>query len=176
MTTKNNIVTDTHVFFLSSYLSQWFPTRFVEEGRVYANAEQYMMAHKALLFGDEVSFVKIMNTNSPSDVKKLGRGIAGFVQEEWDKQKNTIVLKGNFLKFTQNPILMSFLLKDYGPNKRKFVECNEKDPVWGIGLSLYDEDIKDESKWKGENLLGLTLTGLAASITSIGFKYDDVPS
>ena len=37
----------------ASCLSQWFPCSFVTEGNIYTTAEQYMMAEKARLFGDE---------------------------------------------------------------------------------------------------------------------------
>lgn len=36
-------------------LSQWYPAAFEVDGRRYANAEQFMMAEKARLFGDEAA-------------------------------------------------------------------------------------------------------------------------
>ena len=36
-------------------------------------------------------------------------------------------------------------------------ECAVKDRIWGIGLSMKDENRYDKSKWRGENLLGYTL-------------------
>ena len=34
---------------------------------------------------------------------------------------------------------------------------NGKDTIWGIGLYANDDDVLDESKWKGRNLLGEVL-------------------
>ena len=40
-----------------SCLSQWYPASFIVDGVYYNCAEQYMMAEKARLFGDEEDFV-----------------------------------------------------------------------------------------------------------------------
>lgn len=36
-------------------------------------------------------------------------------------------------------------------------ECAVKDQIWGIGLSMKDENRFDRDKWKGQNLLGYAL-------------------
>ena len=36
-------------------------------------------------------------------------------------------------------------------------ECAVKDQIWGIGLSMKDENRFDLDKWKGQNLLGYAL-------------------
>ncbi|CAH7339752.1 Riboflavin biosynthesis intermediates N-glycosidase [Vibrio chagasii] len=45
-------ITDKFVFFFTKrdYLSQWYPAQFEVKGLVFANAEQYMMACKAIIF------------------------------------------------------------------------------------------------------------------------------
>ena len=53
---KNSL--NEHVFFWQTqeefgFLSQWFKSGFVVDGESYRCAEQYMMAAKARLFGDE---------------------------------------------------------------------------------------------------------------------------
>lgn len=40
----------------------------------------------------------------------------------------------------------------------EFVEASSSDRVWGIGLHISDKDAEDQSKWRGENLLGKALT------------------
>lgn len=39
----------------------------------------------------------------------------------------------------------------------KSQEANPKDSIWSCGLAANDPDIFDQSKWKGQNLLGKIL-------------------
>lgn len=120
----------------------------------FSNAEQYMMAHKALLFGDGDTLTKIMNTTSPAVAKKLGREIKNFDPATWDSHKFDIVVRGNVLKFTQNLPLMK-RLKQTG--NKTLVEASPYDKIWGCGLSVEAAAKTAENKWPGENLLGKAL-------------------
>lgn len=66
-------------------LSQWYPSTFIVDGVTYNCAEQYMMAEKARIFGDEVIRAKILATSDPSAIKKLGRLVSNFDAEVWDE-------------------------------------------------------------------------------------------
>ncbi len=55
--------------------SQWWMSSFNVDGIEYKSAEHFMMAKKAELFDDLEVRNKIINANSPSDVKKLGREV-----------------------------------------------------------------------------------------------------
>jgi len=77
--------TEAHVFFWHadgsrfSSFSQWSKTEpFVADGVRYTTAEQWMMAGKARLFGDDDTLRTIMATHDPKAVKALGRSVAGF--------------------------------------------------------------------------------------------------
>jgi ribA/ribD-fused uncharacterized protein len=135
-----------------------------------------MMAQKALLFGDKETFDKIMVCDSPRECKKLGREISNFDDSTWNHYKEDIVYSGNFLKFTQNPQLAKQLIEDaYGDlqpyaSPRRFVECNARDKIWGIGLGINDESIHDESKWVGHNLLGEILSELSCFLHDFIFE------
>ena len=135
-------------------LSQWYQCQFEIEGVKYNTAEQYMMAQKALLFEDHEIYEKIMSSKSPEKYKSLGRQIKNFSSEKWNTRKFDIVTKGNIAKFSQNENLKQFLLNT---NDKILVEASATDNIWGIGMSEDDKDILDESKWKGENLLGKAL-------------------
>ena len=74
----------------------------------YLYTEQYMMASKAQLFGDEEIRKEILKCNDPKQIKALGRKVRGFDQAVWDKFKYAIVLNGNWLKFSQTAICGSF--------------------------------------------------------------------
>lgn len=148
--------TPTHVFFwrTADIYSQWHPSPFSHEDRDYDNAEKFMMASKALLFKDLPSFLMILQARTPDEVKKLGRGVAGFNGAVWDANKLEIVVLGNYLKFSQNPELKEQLL---ATGDRVLVEASPVDLIWGVGLAEDDPAIEDEKNWKGENLLGKAL-------------------
>ena len=56
-------------------LSQWYDCYFEVVGVQYHTTEQYMMASKALLFGDNEVYQEIMEASNPHDYKKLGRKV-----------------------------------------------------------------------------------------------------
>lgn len=137
-----------------SCLSQWYECEFTVDGIKYRTAEQYMMAQKAKLFGDEEIFGMIMNARGPHDYKRLGRKVRNFEQETWDKNKLKIVAQGSAAKFSQNEKLGEFL-KSTG--KSIIVEASPNDSIWGIRMRIDDPGIGDPANWKGENLLGRAL-------------------
>lgn len=159
-----DIVTDEYVFFLSGYLSQWYASPFKWNGIKYYCAEQFMMAEKARLFGDEETRQQILKTTSPVEHKKLGRVVKNYDDDVWIGNRYDIVYVGNFLKFAQNPELLSALIQD-GKN-REFVECNPKDKIWGIGLGLDSPDIYYKGRWQGLNLLGQVLNHVYLTFTN----------
>ena len=81
---------------------QWTASRFTVDGATYGCAEQFMMAEKARLFGDEATRAKILAAGSPRQHKALGRQVAGFVQAVWDRECLDIVVRGNRAKFGQD--------------------------------------------------------------------------
>lgn len=113
-----------------------------------------MMAEKARLFKDDEILLRILESNSAGEVKKLGRKIKNFNGEAWNENKFDIVVKGNYLKFEQNKKLNEFLLNT---NNRIIVEASPYDAIWGIGMLATDEGSENPTKWKGENLLGYAL-------------------
>ena len=134
--------------------SQWYNCKFEVDNMIYKTAEQYMMAQKALLFKDNEIYKNIMNSNHPSEYKRLGRKIKNFNETIWNENKYNIVLKGNIAKFSQNISLKNFLINT---NKRIIVEASPIDKIWGIGLSQDTKNIENPHNWQGENLLGFAL-------------------
>lgn len=138
-----------------SCFSQWWMSRFVVEGVEYSCTEQYMMAEKARLFGDQEMLQKIMETDQPKEMKAYGRGVRGFDEEVWNRSCVEIVRQGNLAKFSQNPELWEFLK---GTRKRILVEASPRDRIWGIGMDQSNPDAQCPLKWRGTNLLGFVLT------------------
>jgi ribA/ribD-fused uncharacterized protein len=145
-----------YIYFWSGIYSQWHPCEFEEDGIVFNSAEQYMMYHKALLFNDKITADKILNASHPKDQKRLGRQVQNFKDDIWIQHCKKIVYNGNLLKFTQNPKLLTNLLKTEG----EFVEASPYDNRWGIGLNEEDAKKLDKSQWQGTNWLGEILTQL----------------
>lgn len=156
-------------------LSQWYPCEFEEviedilgnEMTIlhYNCAEQFMMAKKALLFGDKLIYAAIMDNDTPLNpklYKELGRQIRNFNQKVWDEKKKDIVRTGNLLKFSQNQKLFEYLIGTY---PKKIVEASPYDRIWGIGYSK-DDAMNHKSSW-GQNLLGETLMFVREEL---GFK------
>lgn len=137
-----------------SCFSQWYDCYFEVDGVLYHTTEQYMMASKARLFGDEEVLQEIMESYHPHDYKKLGRKVRGFVPEPWDGKKYDIVVAGNKAKFSQNADIREFLLST---GDAILVEASPYDKIWGIGLDKETAMKGSVEQWQGENLLGCAL-------------------
>jgi len=147
---------DTHLFFWSSSspFSNFYPSKFVENGIEYNCSEQYFMAKKAERYKDYETLKKILNEKIPSKIKLYGRQVKNFDQKDWSLSSLQIMEQGNYLKFSQNSILKSMLR---ATGDKILVEASPKDKIWGIGL---DENTALETpidKWIGENKLGIAL-------------------
>lgn len=153
--------TDDYYFFFRHQFGQWTLRDMVDaKGIKYNCCEQFMMAHKALLFDDKEIHQKIMDEQSPYKQKELGRRIKNFDSKIWDENKVSIVFIGNHLKFSQHPDLKKRLLETAD---KILVEASPEDKIWGIGLALSDGKILDKNAWLGENLLGEILSSLRNS-------------
>ena len=120
----------------------------------YLYTEQYMMASKAQLFGDEDIRKEILACSDPKQIKAMGQKVQGFDQKVWDKFKYTIVLNGNWCKFSQNRQLREFLLST---RDSVLVEASPYDNIWGIRLAASSPEAQAPMKWRGQNLLGFAL-------------------
>lgn len=145
-----------------SCFSQWYESPFTINGIIFKTAEHYMMAEKALLFNDQEIYSKIVTCNTPGEAKNLGRKVRNFDQTIWEKHRFDIVIKGNFEKFSQNPLLAEFLKTT---NNRILVEASPVDHIWGIGLDQNHENAKNPQLWNGSNLLGYALMEVRDMLT-----------
>ena len=145
----------------NGYLSNWYPSPFTAGGITFSSMEQYMMYEKAILFQDYQTAEKILSTDDVAEIKALGRIVQHFDEEIWREKRESIVHKGVLQKFLQNPELAEKLLET---GEQMIAECAVKDKIWGIGLSMWDEERFCVNKWKGQNLLGKILMQVRAEI------------
>ncbi|VDO37889.1 unnamed protein product [Onchocerca flexuosa] len=85
----------------------------------------------------------------------MSHNIKNFKHEVWNKISSDVMRRGNFAKYTQNPLLRRKLFYTYGST---LVECSPTDLEWGIGLHINEPDALSPSKWRGKNKLGQILT------------------
>jgi ribA/ribD-fused uncharacterized protein len=137
-----------------SCLSQWFAASFMLNGKTFMTAEHFMMAKKAELFGQPDLAEQILAASDPGKAKALGRKVANFHEEVWERERWRIVVEANLLKFGQNRRLGSFLK---GTGSSVLVEASPLDAIWGIGLDANSPDAQNPQHWRGLNLLGFAL-------------------
>ncbi|KAF2842051.1 DUF1768-domain-containing protein [Patellaria atrata CBS 101060] len=169
-----NLITPTHIFFYGyelqvpeGTLQQWYPSSFLEihpESFPYApladfggiiryqTAEHYMMYHKALFFRDLHAARAILAAHTPAEANSIGRKIQGFDRNLWVRERDKIVGRGNWLKFTQVEECRRALL---ATGNKILVEASPDDRTWGIGFWAEDAEGREE-EW-GENRLGKAL-------------------
>lgn len=136
------------------FLSNWYRSEFSVDGIKFTSMEQYMMYKKAILFEDAEIASQILKTDDVVLIKELGRKVSNYNDTVWNGMRQVVIYKGLLEKFRQNDDLKKSLL-DTGDNM--LAECAVKDCVWGIGLSMTDNNRNDINAWRGQNLLGFSL-------------------
>jgi ribA/ribD-fused uncharacterized protein len=123
-----------------------------------------MMYSKAILFKDADAAYRIMATDIPAEQKSLGRQVENFDVETWNGAVGpmlpkawSVVRKGSWNKFSQNPGLLKVLADTAGTT---LVEASPYDKIWGIGLSEWDSARLIRENWLGTNWLGEFLTNV----------------
>jgi hypothetical protein len=143
--------------FWREYLSNWKIAPFEIRGVTYNCVEQFMMAEKARVCGDEESLKKIMDAKLPADQKRLGRSVSPYNAEVWEKVRYDVVLQATLEKYRQNGDLLA-KLSETPSEVVLFAEASPLDKVWGIGLAEDHEDAGYPERWPGTNLLGKAVT------------------
>ena len=151
----NEVVTEgDYVLFWDGWPSQWYPCPFEVEGIQYNCCEQCMMAEKARVFADSQALIAILESKSPRHQKALGRQVANFNPELWERICRGIVYTGNLAKFSQTAELKQVLV-DTG--SKTIVEASPTDRIWGIGLTKEDPKSLEPWLWRGTNWLGVAI-------------------
>ena len=154
-----------------SCLGQWQVSKFSVDVDEYSCAEQYMMAEKARLFEDDEIRQRIMEASDPKAIKALGKKVKNFDQTVWDKAKYSIVLNGNYYKFSQNKEMREYLIST---ENKILVEASPLDTIWGIGLSKENTKAYNPNTWRGKNLLGFALMEVRDELKNVYKNYSKI--
>jgi len=156
--------TDTKILFYSEnnnygYMSNFYPSKFIENNVEYNCSEQYFMKNKQEMF-DPTNITlsnNILNNNNPKEIKKFGRQVKNYNDVVWNNSRYNIMKNGLRLKFTQNPNLKTSLLTT---NNKNLYEASPYDRIWGTGYNAVETLNKinlNKQNELGQNLLGKAL-------------------
>ena len=136
-------------------------------------SEKAIMALKASLFDDEETFWLIEKSQSPGEVKALGRKVKNFKDEIWMKHLKETALEVVYQKFKSSKRLKDVLLKTA---TKHIVEAAPGDRIWGVGIGKTDPRIWDPSQWQGRNVLGDALMEARKKLREDQGQPDESPA
>lgn len=164
-------VTDTHVYFWGSYLSNFYraPFKATVEFPLFSDlvefhsSEQYYMVCKALHFKDYDSVEKILTAPDAKIAKAFGREVKNFDADEWNKNSYPHMVRAVRYKFFEpkNIVIRERIIET---GDKILVEASPIDLIWGVGLHEDDDAILDKANWRGENRLGNALMEIRADL------------
>jgi ribA/ribD-fused uncharacterized protein len=129
--------------------------------------EQYIMARKAKLMGDDASFIAIMKSKSPKVIKMLGRKVAPWNQNLWDENVKDVAYQLCLSRCVQDMKLTTLgntLLDERRACKKLIVvEASPTDAIWGSGQSAYLSHLTmlTHGTYQGINILGESFSRVA---------------
>jgi len=129
------------------FLSNFYPSPFVVEGKSYATNEHYFQSQKATT--EELrEWIRLAPT--PYAAMKAGRSLRddkGELKKDWADKKSDVMFVGILAKFSQNPDL--------------------KEKLLATGDAVLHEDSPTDMIWgkKGEDRLGKILMKVRLSLT-----------
>ena len=119
-----------------SKLSNFNRSIFKEDKRRYLNVQQYVEAHKALLFNRNDLFQRVLACSSPKACCDLTAGL--LVDDQWhDEHGKAILERGIRLKFTQSEPHRKFLV---ATGETRLAFATPFDSYYGIGHSIANDD------------------------------------
>ena len=131
---------------IHSAFSNFHPAPFKLNGIKYNCAEQYIQGQKAVIFNDDVTHCKIMSTDNPYRMKKLGNRIKNYDFNTWRSKSNEIVYDAMRAKFLQNNALKQMLLCTGGIS----ICESTSDRYWGTGFNLNHTSSTNVNAWRGK--------------------------
>lgn len=107
-----------------AFLSNFYYSPFMFQGRQYPTVEHFFQAHKAKTYED---FISVLMEPTPKGAKQVGRKIK--MREDWETVKDTIMLEGLRAKFSIKGLREKLL----ATGDEELIEGNHwHDTYWGV--------------------------------------------
>ena len=107
-----------------AFLSNFYYSPFMFQGRQYPTVEHFFQAHKAKTYED---FISVLVEPTPKGAKQVGRKIK--MREDWETVKDTIMLEGLRAKFSIKGLREKLL----ATGDEELIEGNYwHDTYWGV--------------------------------------------
>ena len=136
--------------------SNFYHSKFIENGIEFNCSEQYFMYYKCLTFDKENKplLEAILNEKSPAKIKNFGRQVKNYNDKIWNEKRYSVMINALRLKFTQNKDIKDLLIST---KEKLLFEASPFDKIWGIGYEgKTAANMIDKTKF-GKNLLGQAL-------------------
>lgn len=150
------------VFFTKfSVFSNHSPSTFSHQDKIFHNMEQFLAFKRAEISQQPDLAERALQANDPAEAKAILHFLRNDHAQEWQTIREETAAEGLREKFLQNPALAEFLksTQDYQLGEAS------KNPVWGVGMSLEDDEILDTTKWDDSgNLLGKLLMRIRSEL------------
>ena len=165
--------TKDYVFFWGpkDVLSNFYPINYYFRGKKVKSSEEAFMLAKALHFNDMNSALKLQLTKTPKEAKAIGRLVKNYDDAEWNRVRYDYMVEVLTAKFLSNKAYARVLVDTFG---KTIVEASPYDEIWGIKISINDPDRLDETKWKGQNLLGKALMEVRDDLIMNGMVFPTI--
>ena len=135
-------------------LSNYYPESVMHKEIVHETLEHAYQYAKASRYKDTVAEEQILCASTPAEAKQIGYHVRNFDRDDWDKVKSDVMLELLRIKFSTGS-KMAKLLQD--TSGKSLAEAG-RSKSFGIGMSLWNKNIFDTSKWpKNCNILGKCL-------------------
>ena len=144
----------------NGFLSDEWLVDIVIDGVQYSSALQAYMAMKAHALGKADVRSAMLFTRSVKVIRKKSL-LLGESTEDWNKEREAVLLKIQEAKFSQHPELEKMLIET---GDDKLIYANPLEKELGIGLAAEDPRLEDPRKWLGKNLLGEAIKKVRAKL------------
>lgn len=136
-----------------SFLSNHFVSDMQVDGRTFSCMEHYLAFQRAVLSDKKPIIKRARKAKDPLQAKHILHSLRDDHPEQWNNMLSEITVEGLREKFKNNQ-LRNYLCST---GDLRLGEAS-KNPTWGIGMDLSDDDVLDHTKWnKDGNLLGKSL-------------------